>query len=159
SSGCGHSRRRGRKPSAWDCRRTFARLPSQSLCGADLLVCAGRPRPARPKAGLEAGRRPGGLPYIVGISSSGSSATAMLLRRLLLRSLPQNSGSYTTTWLNAYAHRAIRRCWHASLTTEEVQEMRRHLITALTGFGLLFTGLTASAQYRPREYYGYQNQY
>src|SRR5262252_9365316 len=32
-------------------------------CGADLQVCAGRPRPARPEAGLEAGRRPGGLPH------------------------------------------------------------------------------------------------
>src|SRR5215813_13475586 len=43
-----------------DCSKTRS-------CGADLQVGApsgsGRPRPARPKAGLEAGRRPGGLPH------------------------------------------------------------------------------------------------
>src|SRR5689334_21998877 len=32
-------------------------------CKADRQVCAGRPRPARPKGDLEVARRPGGPPY------------------------------------------------------------------------------------------------
>src|SRR5689334_1896712 len=37
-------------------------------------------------------------------------------------------------------------------------EMRRQVITALAGCGLFLTGITASAQYRPRQDYGYQDQ-
>ena len=36
--------------------------------------------------------------------------------------------------------------------------MRRHLIMALAGFGLLLTGSQAGAQYRPRIDYGFENQ-
>ena len=36
--------------------------------------------------------------------------------------------------------------------------MRRYVFTALAGCGLFLTGLTASAQYRPRQDYGYQDQ-